>query len=92
MNSKQGNTVLFILGLSCAAALGVLLVVFGSQADRDAGTLNLPPEGEPMVMVWRDQAIPEAHIALRRGNSYFSPGPDGAILEDSPPSYWEDIR
>jgi len=88
----RGNITLFIIAVSCAAALGVLVVVFGTSADVATGRVNLPPEGKPYVMVWRDQAIPEAHIALRRGGDYFSPGPGGALLEDSPPSYWEDIR
>ena len=92
MNPKQGNTVLFILGLSCAAALGVLIVVFGVQADRGANTLNLPPEGKALVMVWRDQAVPSAHVAVRRGGGYYLPGPHGDLVEDTPPSYWEDLR
>ena len=92
MNSKQGNTILFILGLSCAAALGVLVVVFGTQADMGANTLSLPPEGEALVMVWRDQGIPEAHVAVRRGGGYYLPGPAGSLVEDAPPSYWEAIR
>ena len=92
MGCERGNTILFILALACVAAIGVIMVVFGPALGAEEQRVNLPPEGEALVMVWRDQAVPEAHVAVRRGGSYYLPGPQGDLVEDTPPSYWEDLR
>ena len=72
--------------------VALLLPVAADRKMKEDASLRLPEEGTPLVMVWTDDAVPRAHVALRRGSDYFAPGPGGELLETEPPSYWEELR